>query len=331
MKKALIHVRKSIKLIILIFIATCLIVGVVALIYKPIYSVTINGEAVGYCKNKSKLQTKINEYMENGNKKDKNVAFIQVEDLPEYKMCLLKRGIKCNDNEIFAKIKESGTPYYRYFAILDDGEEKQYVADFATAEATVKALKKKNSANVKDISIVEKYDTKLKDFATKDKAVAKLYEKPKLDSKIMKNITIGRVSTSLNSSGRKASIGISLARPVSGRITSRFGAKSSIRRSTHTGLDIATPSGTPYKAAASGVVAFAGYKGAYGNLLVISHGNGVQTYYGHSSRIYVRPGQSVSQGQVVGAVGSTGNSTGPHLHLEVRLNGVAYNPQYYVY
>ena len=93
---------------------------------------------------------------------------------------------------------------------------------------------------------------------------------------------------------------------------------------------MATSTGTPVAAAASGTVTFSGYKGSYGNLLVITHANGVQTYYGHCSQLYVTAGQSVSQGQTVAAVGSTGNSTGPHLHFEVRVNGVAYNPENYV-
>ena len=66
-------------------------------------------------------------------------------------------------------------------------------------------------------------------------------------------------------------------------------------------------------------------------MLVISHGNGVQTYYCHCDKLYVGTGTKVSQGQTIAAVGNTGNSTGPHLHLEVRVNGVAYNPQNYVY
>ena len=66
-------------------------------------------------------------------------------------------------------------------------------------------------------------------------------------------------------------------------------------------------------------------------MIVISHGNGIETYYGHCSKLYATEGQKVSQGEVIAAVGSTGNSTGPHLHLEVRVNGVAYNPQNYVY
>ena len=122
-----------------------------------------------------------------------------------------------------------------------------------------------------------------------------------------------------------------MIRPVSGTITSRFGASSRIRVSSHTGLDIATATGTPIKAASSGTVTFSGRKGSYGYMVVISHGNNVQTYYAHCSKLYVSAGQTVTQGQTIAAVGSTGNSTGPHLHLEVRVNGVAYNPQNYVY
>jgi len=180
--------------------------------------------------------------------------------------------------------------------------------------------------------IIEKYETEIKDFTNKDDAVAKLYEK-----KVVKKVTVakkssGKVNTSTNIGSGKASLGgLTLIRPVSGTITSRFGARSSIRSSAHTGLDIAAPTGTAIKAAASGTVTFAGYKGSYGNMLVITHSNGVQTYYAHCHTLSVGNGATVTQGQKIATVGSTGNSTGPHLHLEVRVNGVAYNPQNYVY
>ncbi|MBR3163131.1 MAG: M23 family metallopeptidase [Clostridia bacterium] len=338
MKKTLIHVKRSIKFIILLFIATCLIVGAFAFFYKPIYSVKINGEPVGYSSNKAALQAKINQYMEKGSEKEKNIAFVQIDKMPEYSLCLLKKGIVANDDEIFEKVKASGTTYYKYFAILESDEEKFYVSDFETAEAITNELKQKSSSNIDEISIIEKYETELKEFSNKETVVAKLFQAPRtVSTKVAKNTSSNRVkasgsvNTSLTTSGQKVSLGISLARPVSGTITSRFGAKSSLRKSTHTGLDIAAPSGTSYAAAAAGTVSFAGYKGSYGNLIVITHSNGVQTYYGHSSKIYVSAGESVSQGQAIGAVGSTGNSTGPHLHFEVRVNGVAYNPQNYVY
>ena len=338
LKKVLIHTRRGIKFIILFLIATFLIIGAVAFLYKPTYSVHINGQQVGYTANKSELQKKINEYIENGDGSNKNIAFVQVDSLPEYKLCLLKRNIVPNDEEIYQKTISGGIPYYRYYAILDNNEEKYYVSSFEEAEKVVNDLKEKGSTNIESISISEKYETDLKTLTSTEEVVSKLYVEPVKTVTVAKNANAGSrarasgsVNTSSKISGGKASLGISLIRPVSGTITSRFGVSSNIRRSSHTGLDIAAPTGTPVKAAASGTVTFSGWKGSYGNMLVISHGNGIQTYYGHCSKLYAKNGQTVSQGDVVASVGSTGNSTGPHLHLEIRVNGTAYNPQNYIY
>ena len=329
-KKVMIHTRRSIKFVILFMLAAFLIIGAVAFLYKPTYSVFINGEQVGYTENKSELQRRINDYVENGDGSSENIAFVQVDNLPEYKLCLLKKNIVTNDDEIFNKVKEQGITYYRYYAIAENQEEKVYVSKFQEAEEIVNGLKEKNSTNISNITIVEKYEPEVKDFVTSQEAISKLYVEPVKVVKVAKKTT-GTVNTSTNISSKKADIGISLIRPVSGTITSRFAASSRIRVSSHTGLDIATASGTPIKAAASGTVTFSGRKGSYGYMVVISHGNNVQTYYAHCSKLYVSAGQTVTQGQTIAAVGSTGNSTGPHLHLEVRVNGVAYNPQNYVY
>lgn len=115
-----------------------------------------------------------------------------------------------------------------------------------------------------------------------------------------------------------------LSMPVYGRITSRFGARWG---TTHKGLDIAAPTGTSIYAAESGKVIFSGWDdGGYGYMIKISHGNGLVTYYAHNSKNYVSVGDYVDKGDVIGAVGSTGYSTGPHVHFEVREDGVAKNP-----
>ncbi len=338
LKKICVHVRKSLKLVILLLIAIFLSVGLVAYFFKPTYRVIINNEPVGYTSDKGKLQAKINNYIKNGD--GQNVAFVQVDLMPEYQLCLLKRGIVFNDDEIYEKVKNMGTTYYRYYAILENEEEKAYVPTFIEAENVVNILKERNSDNIDGITISEKYETEYKEFTNQDDAVAKLYvEKKKTDTvQVAKKAdtssvkkTTGTVNTGFNISGAKTSLGISLIKPISGIITSRFAESSRIRSSRHTGLDISASTGTPIKAAASGTVTFSGRKGSYGNLIVITHGNGVQTYYGHCNALYASTGQSVSQGQVIAAVGSTGNSTGPHLHLEIRVNGVAYNPQNYLY
>lgn len=345
MKNVLIKIRTSLKFFILVSIATFLIIGAVILLYKPIYSVTLNGELVGYCAQKSKLQARIDNFIENGNGDNGNVAFVELDDMPKYNLCLLKRGITTNDEEIYQKIAKTGTTYYKYYAILDDNEEKLSVSDFSTAEEVVKGLKEKNSENCNDIQIIEKYDTALADFSSAEEAISNLYEEKKVEqtiTKVASTKSTSKVSskgsgnasgfsTSRNMSRSTASLGINLIKPITGTITSRFGSVSSIRSGAHTGLDIGASSGSPVKVAASGTVIWAGYKGSLGNLVVVQHTNGVQTYYGHCSKIYVSSGQSVSQGQTISAVGSTGNSTGPHLHFEIRVNGVAYNPQNYVY
>ena len=333
-KKILVFARKSMKLTILLAISVFLIICAVALFFKPIYSVTINGEAVGYSKDKSKLQARINKYMENGDGGDNSqIAFVQIDKLPEYKMCLLKRNIVTNDDEIFKKVKETGVTYYKYYAILEGEEEKAFVGNFEKAEEIVQKLKEKNSDNIDNISILEMYDTELKEFAEVEATVADLYKEKVVVEipKAKKKLTTGKVNTSTNISNGRVPINLNLIRPISGTITSRFAANSSRRVSKHTGLDIAAAQGTKIKAAASGTVTFSGYKGSYGYLIVISHGNGIETYYGHCSKLYYSAGEHIEQGQVIAAVGNTGNSTGPHLHLEIRVNGVAYNPQNYLY
>lgn len=110
------------------------------------------------------------------------------------------------------------------------------------------------------------------------------------------------------------------------RITSQFGeARSGGRR--HKGIDIAVPEGTPVMATASGETTFAGWQGAYGNIIIIRHGKGLETAYAHLKKCYARVGKHVCRGDKIGLVGTTGNATGPHLHYEVRQNGIRVNPK----
>ena len=111
--------------------------------------------------------------------------------------------------------------------------------------------------------------------------------------------------------------------PAHGVLTSSFGWRWG---RMHEGIDIAVGSGTPVRAPAAGTVIYAGWLGGYGNLVVVDHGNGIATAYGHNTNVTVFVGQSVSQGQLIAYSGSTGHSTGPHVHFEVRVNGAATDP-----
>ena len=246
-----------------------------------------------------------------------------MEVLPEYALCFVKRNVETNDDAILSKIEESGKVYYQYYAIVESDKEKYYVSTKEEAEEVIDSLKKKKSSNIKKIAYTEVFGEELKEFTDTEKIVKDLYKKP--------------VSSYYSGGGsytmayEKVDLGVSLALPVKSgyTITSRFGPRWG---TNHTGLDVAAPTGTPIYAAAGGTVVKVEYLTySYGYHIVIDHGNGVTTLYGHCSSIAVSTGQTVSQGQYIGAVGSTGNSTGPHLHLEVRKDGSRLNPQNYVY
>jgi murein DD-endopeptidase MepM/ murein hydrolase activator NlpD len=128
---------------------------------------------------------------------------------------------------------------------------------------------------------------------------------------------------------RLASLMIPNSRPVDGPVGSGFGFRTDPftgRAALHTGLDFPTEVGTPVHAAAGGVVLTSGFHPEYGNLIELDHGNGLVTRYAHNSRLLVKAGDLVRRGQVISEVGTTGRSTGPHLHFEVLVDGVPQDP-----
>ena len=121
--------------------------------------------------------------------------------------------------------------------------------------------------------------------------------------------------------------------PVSGPISSPFGMRFDPVQhhyQLHAGIDVAAPQGVTISAASEGKIIFAGWYGGYGNAIIIDHGGGISTLYGHCSQIFVGVGQDVQRGQAIGAVGMTGDATGPHVHFEVRVNGKPVDPMSYL-
>lgn len=163
----------------------------------------------------------------------------------------------------------------------------------------------------------------------------KIVEKTVTDEKILKKpvdqvVAKGparRASYTVASASRGSGVVPALTRPFGGSVSSYYGYRG---REFHTGIDYAGPSGSPFVAAAAGKVISAGWQGNYGYSLLIDHGNGVQTRYAHASKLLVSAGQNVSKGQTIGLIGSTGRSSGPHLHFEVIVNGSHVNPRNYV-
>jgi len=182
-------------------------------------------------------------------------------------------------------------------------------------------------------------------LASVDDSINQLYVQQKSTSRSAKNARTSSTGSKSSTyeqrakvvdnsqTGVKTDLGVTLIKPISSgyTITSRFGWRS---RDNPPGLDVAAPKGTAIKAAAGGTVIFAGSGspyGGYGNIVVIQSNSSTAIRYAHCSKIYVRKGEVVEQGQVIAAVGSTGISTGNHLHFEIRYNGKKIDPQKYVY
>lgn len=326
--RILYYFKKSFKLITLLIIAAAIAVSIILIKYKPVYKVTFFGEEVGYITNKNGFEKIIEDDILTSD--EVNVAYITLDSLPSYEFKWIDKTCNTNEQEILDKIAKSSETTYKMYAITLDGNNQSYVNTMEEAEEVVKKIKEDNSKGDLKLGITEVYTTNLEELNTVKVADAensisntvneakKQEEAQKKQEQVKNNKTFNGVYFSV--------------KPVTGTITSRFGSKESIRKSAHKGIDIGAPNGTPIYAAADGTVTYASYNsGGYGNLVIISHGNGIETYYGHCSKLYVKKGQSVSAGDNIAAVGSTGRSTGNHLHFEIRQNGSQINPQRYVY
>ena len=265
------------------------------------YAITYKGQNIAYLSNMEKAESVINELKKSGSVNDLGILQVYSD----------------NYDEITAQ--ESETAIKKVSKVIDkQNKTKTKVASVKNTkkitDTSTNNSKEKVSTNKKDTNTTKVFNNKInnKEKSTNNK---------KTDKSTTEKITTQKLA-------------ISLSKPLSGIITSRYGGRKSpggIGSTNHKGLDIATKAGTTIKSAASGTVKFAGYKGSLGNLVIIDHGNGIQTYYGHCSKIYVKKGQKVEVGEKIAAVGSTGAATGPHLHFEIHIKGTAVNPQNYLY
>ena len=312
--------KRTMKLFKIIAIALAIIIAIMFIKFRPAYSVSLNGEDIGYVGDEEKFKNEVNENILTPS--ETNVAFVELDNV-EYTFSLVSRN-EINEDEVMLALEQSAQNVYRVYEVADlnNEETKVYVNTMEEAEEIVSTLKEQYSEIEPDLVINQIYLDNVDEVNEETIQLAKeeltnslqeeLEEKQQIDSRTVNGIYLAVV-------------------PVTGRITSRFGAVESIRDHTHKGIDIAATRGTPILATASGKVSFAGWSSGYGYLVKIDHGNGVETYYGHCSKLYVSAGDTVEAGEQIAAVGSTGNSTGNHLHFEIRLNEKQVNPQTYVY
>ena len=327
-KKLKFYTKEFLKIFNITIIAFGLIIAIILIKYKPMYKVSISGEKLGYIENKQALEETLKEEITENS--SKTIEDISLNAQPEYELKLVNRTENTEEKEVVQELKEEVTVTYKYYEIAVQENVVEKVNTSEEAEELVNEIKEENDSEEINLSIVEKYTQNEEEANTSELEVAKANVQDTVQT------AIAEIEQQKEEEERWNALptinGIKLAvTPIEGRITSRYGASSSIRKSTHTGLDISAVTGTDIKVVADGTVISAKYNGAYGYLVKVDHGNGVETWYAHTSKMYVKKGDTVKAGDVIAAVGSTGNSTGPHLHLEIRLNGEHLDPQDYLY
>ena len=331
-----------------------IILAVILIKFKPEYKVSMNDESIGFVNSESDIDKYIEEIVENA--ESTQIAFVNLENTPSLKLQLVSRNTDLKEENVKNELEENLTIEYVSYAIAINGDNKTFLSSNDEAQNIVDNIKQDYAEEyTKDITIVPVYSENYSEIASVEDETAKeviskevktiktAAEKKKKQQAIKlaaaKKATASKAAKSTpveaNTNKESSVNGVKLTvKPLAGTITSRFGRRSSpggVGSTNHKGLDIAAPNGTGIRAAASGKVSFAGYKGSLGNLVIIDHGNGVQTCYGHCSKLYVSAGQSVNAGDTIAAVGKTGAATGYHLHFEVRINGTQVNPQNYIY
>lgn len=323
-KKLKYYTKEVLKYFNITIIGFAFITAIILIKYKPTYIVKISGEELGYIQNKEAFVESIkNEIIENENK---NIDSIDIKETPEYELKFVDRTLKTNEEQIVNNIQEDILITYKYYDIALNNKTVESVNSLEEAEDLVNKVKEENKDEELDLSIIEKYTQNEDEVKTTDIEIAKNDINTKIEETKAEKEEEERINSLPDVNGIKLA-----TKPVSGTITSRYGVNSRIRSSSHTGLDIAATKGTPIYVVADGIVTCASYNGSYGNLVKIDHGNGVETWYAHTSKMYVSVGEKVTTGKTIAAVGSTGNSTGAHLHFEIRVNGDHVNPQNYIY
>ena len=310
-------------------IALGIISAIIFIKFKPIYQVSISGQEVGYIESKTELENNVKQTI---NENNENVDSVKITIEPEYELKLVNRTIETNEEEVASAITKDMIVTYKYYEIALNESVIDTVSTIEDAEELINEIKENKQEELEqnniNLTVTEKYTEEKVETSTIE--IARVNLNSKVDTAIEEEKARKEEEERIKNMPDVNGIKLATA-PITGTITSRYGVSSSIRSSRHTGLDIAATKGTPIKVVADGTVTFARYNGSYGYLVKVNHGNGVETWYAHTSKMYVTVGQEVKAGDVIALVGSTGNSTGPHLHFEIRINGEHVNPQNYLY
>lgn len=292
--------------------------------YKPAVKVYVGKDLVGYFSSEQQFSQIYNDLV---NEKEKNGVEVKVylENEPTFENSYIKDEILQEQN-VYTNLRAVlKTEYITYKVAVNNetemtfttqDEAKKYVDEIKNEVANLDVkIKEEKSEELEEITTIERADNILQDIVDRNKPV-EIPDKSLFDSDV--------AVTDTNDSFKNNGIWPTDARYLTSYFGWRWG-------SFHSGTDIAGSVGTPIYAFKDGVVTYSGWASSYGYMIKIDHGNGYSTWYAHCSNLIVNIGDTVKQGQKIGLMGSTGFSTGSHLHFEVRINGVPVNSLAYIY
>ena len=298
--------------------------------YKPALRVALNDKFIGYFSSEGEFENVYNTLVSEKELIDPNVkTYLDAE--PVFTTCYIRDKLLTSQN-LYTSLRAEIKTEYTIYNVAINNEKKMTFNSEDEANNYVNKLKKdvpkvksevteEKVSDLGEMTSIDVADNIFKDIVDRNKPVIipKAIVKPKA--------TTSSASVSASTANVAAAQG-GIWPTTSRYISQPFGTWEWC--GYHTGIDLAGRGGDPIYAYKSGLVVFAGWAGLYGNMLKIDHGNGVATWYAHCSKLYVVAGDSVEMGQKVAAEGTTGNSTGNHLHFEMRINGVAVNPYGYI-
>ena len=342
-RKVKYYSKKVIKYIYITIILTFILLVLGYLKFKPVFTVKLNGQEIGLVDNNVKVSSELEQYLKEPVAPD---AVAHIEQKPEFELKFVSKNVDTNETEVKEKIDEKIEKTYRLYEIkvgedvvgsVEKEEDAKKIADEIKADRGYneityhEQLSKENT--IKSYEEVKKlaYDNVVS-VQSGERKVAEA--KREAEERRLREVAIasvssrgGSVRTSVSASAAQTLSGMSFRTPID---SARFGV-GFYGYAGHTGQDILSNSSN-VKASASGIVTTVKDLGnhSYGRYIVIDHGNGISTLYGHCSSLLVNIGQKVEAGQIIGIKGSTGNSTGPHVHFEIRVNGRAINPRPYI-
>lgn len=293
--------------------------------YNPVVKAYINGEFVGYFASEQQFDEVYNQLVTEKQNIDPNVK-TYLESEPTFQTSYVKNSLLAEQN-VYTNIRAKIKTEYTIYNVAVDGENKMTFSSKDDAEKYSENLKKEVSklevaineekvAELGEMTSIERADAILKDIVDRNKPV----EVPKVTVTKPQTYYVPTIGASY-----VPATGSGVWPTVERRINCHW-----MGYAGHTGIDIGGAIGTAIYAYRSGTVRYSGWGNGYGKYVVIDHWDGTTTYYAHCSELLVYAGQQVSEGQIISKIGVTGYTTGPHLHFEIRINGVPVNPYPYI-